>query len=599
MDRKTIPIILLCVLLLLLSTKLINHYFPPIPVPVTTNAPAGTNLAATDSNAPAAGTAAMTASASNFTASFAPKAGAPEELLVISNQDVRCTFTSLGGGLKLVELPGYPETVHAIRRKAKPTNEVASLNALTAQPILALLGDESLQGDGVFKLSPIPGGVRAEKTLTNGLLLTKDFVLGTNYLVTVTVRLKNLTKQPLAVPTQGWVAGTATPLGPQDNSLTQSVMWYDGSQPNSVALSYFNTNRTTLGMFSRSVKTEYTGGSNNVSWVSAQNQFFALATMLESNQPASSVVVRMVDLPPPSEEEINESSRTVRHPEGLEALLTYPPMTLAADQERTLRFDVFAGPKEYHTVNSLRDEFNNRIDLVLGFNSWYSPISKALLVTMIWMHHALYVPYGLIIILITVTIRLVFWPLTRASTRSMKRMQELQPKIKAIQEKYKDDPQKQQAKTWEFYKENKVNPLGGCLPMLLQIPVFFGFFGMLRTAIELRGAPFLWIGDLSQPDTIFLLPILNFPVNPMPLIMACTQFWQASLMPASPGMDQSQQKMMRYMPLLMVYFIYNYSSGLALYWTVGNLITILQTKLTKTQPVLAAKPVPAVPARKK
>ena len=128
----------------------------------------------------------------------------------------------------------------------------------------------------------------------------------------------------------------------------------------------------------------------------------------------------------------------------------------------------------------------------------------------------------------------------------MKRMQALQPQMKALQAKYKDDPAKIQSKTWEFYKKNKVNPLGGCLPMLLQIPVFFGFFGMLRNAIELRGAPFLWINDLSQPDTIFRgarLPI--FRSTPCRCIMAGAQFWQASLTPMSPGMDPAQQKMMQ------------------------------------------------------
>ena len=218
-----------------------------------------------------------------------------------------------------------------------------------------------------------------------------------------------------------------------------------------------------------------------------------------------------------------------------------------------------------------------------------------------WLHYQAGFPYGLAIIFITVVIRSAIWPLTRASTRSMKRMQELQPQIKALQEKYKDDPQKFQQKTWEFYKKNKVNPLGGCLPMVLQIPVFIGFFGMLRSAIELRGAHFLWIGDLSQPDTIFTLPLLghNFPINPMPLIMGATQFWQASMTPVSPGMDPAQQKMMRYLPLMMVYFFYNYSSGLALYWTCSNLITILQNKLTKTKPTAPGALVPATAGVKK
>jgi YidC/Oxa1 family membrane protein insertase len=142
--------------------------------------------------------------------------------------------------------------------------------------------------------------------------------------------------------------------------------------------------------------------------------------------------------------------------------------------------------------------------------------------------------------------------------------------------------------------------------MVLQMPVFFGFVFMVRTAIELRGASFFWISDLSKPDTLFIIPGLDFipvigvpgiglPFNLLPLIMGATMLWQAHLTPPSPGVDPAQQKMMRYMPLLFMVFFYNNSAGLALYWTVSNLLTILQTKLTKTVPV----PAVLTPASKK
>ena len=164
----------------------------------------------------------------------------------------------------------------------------------------------------------------------------------------------------------------------------------------------------------------------------------------------------------------------------------------------------------------------------------------------------------------------------------MKRMAALQPQMKALQEKYKDDPKKMNLKLMEFMKENKVSPLGGCLPMLLQIPVFFGFFTMIKSAIELRGAHFLWATDLSQSDTVF--HVFGFPINPLPMIMAVTMLWQASVTPPSPGMDPTQQKIMKYMPMMFVVFLYNFSAGLTLYWTVQNLLTIAQMKLTKTDP---------------
>jgi YidC/Oxa1 family membrane protein insertase len=217
--------------------------------------------------------------------------------------------------------------------------------------------------------------------------------------------------------------------------------------------------------------------------------------------------------------------------------------------------------------------------------------------------NALGLGYGMAIIAITVIIKLVFWPLTQASTRSMKRMQALQPQMKAIQEKFKDDPAKMNRKMMEFMKEHKVSPLGGCLPLLLQIPVFIGFFQMVQSAIELRGARFLWACDLSKPDTIFTIPGLDFNVNPLPLLMGATMFWQATLTPPSPGMDPVQQKIMKYFPMIFLVILYNYSAGLTLYWTVQNLLSIAQMKLTKAteakQAAAPARPVPAAPPPKK
>jgi len=153
--------------------------------------------------------------------------------------------------------------------------------------------------------------------------------------------------------------------------------------------------------------------------------------------------------------------------------------------------------------------------------------------------------------------------------------------------------------------------MGGCLPMLIQTPVFIGFFTMIRSAIELRGAHFLWVADLSKPDTLFMIPGVTFipfistpdglPFNLLPLFMGGAMLWQSHLTPASPGMDPGQAKLMRYMPLMFLVFLYNYSAGLALYWTVNNLLTIVQTKLTKmNQPPAAAGVVSALtPTQKK
>jgi len=236
----------------------------------------------------------------------------------------------------------------------------------------------------------------------------------------------------------------------------------------------------------------------------------------------------------------------------------------------------------------------------------FEVFSRVLLLSMNGLN-ALGLGYALAIVAITVLLKLLFWPLTQASTRSMKRMQALAPQMKAMQEKYKDEPEKLQKKMWEFYREHKVNPMSGCLPMVVQVPVFIGFFTMVRSAIELRGASFLWATDLAKPDTIAVFPwfnfipiwpftwLHNFPINPLSLIMGVTMLFQARLAPPSPGMDPTAQKMMRYMPLFFLFLLYNYSAGLTLYWTVQNLLTIVQTKLTKAKEEASKQP-PAAPA---
>jgi YidC/Oxa1 family membrane protein insertase len=228
-----------------------------------------------------------------------------------------------------------------------------------------------------------------------------------------------------------------------------------------------------------------------------------------------------------------------------------------------------------------------------------------------WLHDVTTMGYGGVIVLFTVIIKIVFWPLMAKSTRSMKKMQALAPEVQALKAKYKDDPQKFTQKQMELWKKNKVSPVSGCLPMAIQMPVFIGFFTMIRSAIELRGAHFLWVADLSKPDTLFMIPGLTFipfistpgglPFNLLPLLMGGAMLWQSHLTPPSPGMDQAQAKMMRYLPLIFLVFLYSYSSGLTLYWTVNNLLTILQTKLTKMNqtPVALGVASPLTPPAKK
>ena len=178
--------------------------------------------------------------------------------------------------------------------------------------------------------------------------------------------------------------------------------------------------------------------------------------------------------------------------------------------------------------------------------------------------------------------RILFWPLTRKSTLGMKKMQEIQPLMKELQKKYKGNPQRLQQETWALYKEKKVNPLSSCLPMLIQIPVFIALFNVLRSAVELRFAPFLWIGDLSEPEGLFAAYLPFGGLNLLPIVMAVTTALQTKFTPSTG--DNSQQKMMMYfMPVMMLVMFYSFPAALSLYWCLNNILSIVQMWMIRRQ----------------
>ncbi|HRY47209.1 MAG TPA: membrane protein insertase YidC [Candidatus Paceibacterota bacterium] len=596
MDRKSILVLIVTFLLLMAWYPLMNRLYPPKPVPPRTNQVVQITNTSLEPGSP-------TTPTSNLPPVVPPRLSAsnaawtvpstPEEIVHLENDWVRYAFSSHGGGLKLIELKKYPETVGRKKKGVSNNQHVATLNTKAPVPVMTLLGEEALQGDHLYRLSQTANGIRAEKRMPNGLRIIKDFVLSSNYLFQAVVRLENQSSNALVIGPQEHVVGTATPVNPYDNAMMMGLYWYDGRRSTHIDQSWF-ANRT-LGCFPGVPRTEFLAGdgNSNVMWTAVHNQFFTVAAV--PGQGAPRVVARQVDLPAPEAEELKLDSKLVAKPFGYQTALIYPGAELAAGQAVERSYTFFAGPREYNTLARLGADMGNNLDLVMDFGGFFGFFAKILLLSMNGLH-AMHLSYGWSIIAITVIIKLLFWPLTNASTRSMKRMAALQPQMKALQEKYKDDPKKMNAKLMEFMKEHRVSPMSGCFPIVLQIPVFFGFYKMLQSAIELRGASFLWARDLSQPDTIWTLPGLEFPINPLPLLMGATMLWQSHLTPPSPGMDPMQQKIMKYMPLMFIVFLYNFSAGLSLYWTVQNLLSIAQMKLTKNVTEAAGAPASVVPA---
>jgi YidC/Oxa1 family membrane protein insertase len=230
------------------------------------------------------------------------------------------------------------------------------------------------------------------------------------------------------------------------------------------------------------------------------------------------------------------------------------------------------GPKKQAILQTL-GKYQHEI-MQFGWWDWFRWICRMLLWTLNAIHAVIH-NYGIAVILVTVAVRLLFWPITHKSTESMKKMQKIQPLVKQIRERHKDNPQKMNQEVMALYKEHRVNPMAGCLPMVVQIPVFIALFIVLRSAIELRFAPFLWIHDLSEPEGLLrgMLP-MGLSLNILPLLMTATTVLQQRLTPTAG--DPQQQKIMMIMPIMFLFLFYNMASALVLYWTVSQGLAIAQ-----------------------
>jgi YidC/Oxa1 family membrane protein insertase len=254
----------------------------------------------------------------------------------------------------------------------------------------------------------------------------------------------------------------------------------------------------------------------------------------------------------------------------LESTVSSPRITVAPGQSVAVVHRLFVGPKDIDILKAQGNSLEQSLDL-----GWFTIIAKPLLYTLKYFYR--YVGnYGIAIIIITIILKALFFPLTHKSYKSMKDMQKIQPMMAALKEKYKNDREAMNKAVMELYRDHKVNPLGGCLPMLVQIPVFFALYKALMFSIELRHAPFFfWITDLSGPDNLFgQLLGLPFVIGPLPLVMGATMFIQQKMTPSN--MDPVQAKMMLVLPLVFTFMFLNFPSGLVLYWLLNNVLTIGQ-----------------------
>lgn len=290
----------------------------------------------------------------------------------------------------------------------------------------------------------------------------------------------------------------------------------------------------------------------DVEWAGVDSHYFLVA--LVPDQPREAVAT-FHPLEPGAAAELGVSFRPASVPPGFAA-------------ERELR--AYVGPKEPTRLEATGSNLQHSIDV--GY-SWAAPLTN-LFTWLLKACHALIPNYGVAIILLTVLVRVVTAPLTARQMKSMKKMGEIQPRLRAIQERFKDDREKQSQEMMKLYREAGVNPLGGCLPILLQFPVFIGLYYALQSSIDLRQAPFVsWIDDLSAPEALFVIPGLELPFRLLPVVMGGSMVLQQRLTPTT--MDPAQARMMMtIMPVMFTVMFYQFPSGLVLYWLVSNLLAI-------------------------
>lgn len=486
------------------------------------------------------------------------------ETLTLQNDFITVRFTNTGGAIRDVALRKYPA------EKGSPQPFV--FNAIHADPMLAFVDFPGLDRSTTFKLvSRTANEIVYRALFREHVEVTRRYSLILNpdkqhdpYVVRHETTFRNLTDQPVPLPRVALSLGTAAPTNERDTGLKLSSGYSNGKDQTFTLRSKLEASNGMFGIGAHDAQ-PFIASGGPVVWASVSNQFFA--SILTPDQPGAGLLTRRVKLLPAMPD-------TDRNAYGLASSAQFDLPPLAANGETKLGTDLYVGPKEYRRLAN-GDVFKADQDKVMQFG-FFKFFSQILLTLMTWIHG--WFPgatwaWGYAIVLTTLLLKTIFVPFTLAASRSAKRMQKIQPEMQAIREKFKDNPQKLQAATMELFKKHKVNPMGGCFPILITIPFFIGFFQMLQSTAELRFQPFLWAGDLSAPDTVGHL--FGIPINILPVLMGATMVIQMHLTP-SPTVDNAQAKMMKFMPYVFALFCYSFSCALALYSTVNGIFTIGQ-----------------------
>lgn len=567
MDKKNFAIG--AVLLVAAFALLIFGPKPPPPAPA---APAPTSAATTGQGTTPSATGAPAPAASvNPTAPIVASVHrdvADVRIITLENEFISARLTNAGGAVRDVAFRKYPALL------GKPDPYV--FNELHEDPLLAFTDYPGLGRGTMYEVVSSSATEAVFRHVLDGRIevtrtyrLTRDGEKGADpYRIRHETTFRNLGSGTQPLGKASLSLGTAGLIDAADVGQYLNVVTYDGNDTHFTERSelegggfgsLFGAGRPALATLER---------PGNVVWAAAKNQFFT--SVYTPEKPGAGVAARRIELP---------QFPGASHPHiGLAGAMRFDLPVLAANGSATLQGILYVGPQEYRRLS----RFEQNEDRVLPYTQYFfnriflsgyvAPLQNILLnLTHGWVGN-----WGVAVILMTLILKIISLPFTLAASRSAKKMAKLQPDLQAIREKYKDNPQKQQQATMELFKEKRINPLGGCIPILITFPLFIGFFAMLQCTAELRLQPFLWAKDLASPDTVgHLFGIAWLPINIMPILMGATMVIQMRLTP-TPSVDNMQMKMMKIMPYVFTLFCYGFSCALALYSTVNGIFTIVQ-----------------------
>lgn len=495
----------------------------------------------------------------------ADAAALPERTFTLSNDVAVVTLTSKGGAVKAAKLLKYDRT-------RDPADGVVELD-FAAAPTLSL---ENLPGFGAatdFDIVVAADGRSAVLTAETpaGLALRRELAFENGYRLAVSDTFTNRTAAAIALPAYAIRLGPVRRLGSGGSDADLAI---DAKIAENGKIDVAEINKTTddhgfaalfgaagSGCRAATVSPVAPAAASaakpgEVHWAAVRERFFL--QILTPTVPAVGLSV--------------EATRQVAAPAGrldietVSTSLLQPEAAVEPGGSLQRGYSLFVGPRKLSELRKLGTDYVQ----IMRFGLW-AFFCRALLDLLNFLY-SLVPNYGVAIILLTALVRLVLYPVNKKNAESMRKMQEIQPLVKEVQAKFKDDPKKLQAETMRIYGENKVNPLSSCLPMLIQLPVFIALFTVLRSSVELRYASFLWVADLSEPENLFK-DVFGFGVNLLPIAMAGTMALQSYITPTAG--DPSQQKMMMVMmPVMMLVMFYQFPAALGLYWTVSQVFAI-------------------------